>query len=162
MLGGVALPGEVQYYDDGDPQDAYDTLAGYAVAGTLGVVVMDGLSVEADAFYSRREEDNVDLYIYETASLMANVKGTVALNDTFSVYGAAGVGMIWAVNDAFEYSGLGYQLIAGVSAKFTDNVSGVLEARYQDGFSPLVDSNDDASGFSVPVAAVLAGVKFSF
>ena len=168
LLGGVALPGEVTYYYDGDPGDVHDTLAGYALAGTLGVVVVDGFSVEADVLHTSRSEDGGDGYTYSTTSLMGNLKYTAGINDTFGVYGAVGLGYVWATSESpdskgsYDYTGAGYQLIAGVSAKFADNMSGLLEYRYQNTFEPGVDTDDDYYGFSAPVSTVLAGVKIGF
>ena len=167
LLGGVALQGDFDYYhdDSGYVFDSSDTLAaGFAVAGTIGVVVMDGLSVEADAMYTKRNFDEFDAEV-SSASLMGNLKYTAQLNDMFSIYGAAGLGVIGYTSkskDTTDFGGPGYQLIAGVGAKLTDNITAIAEYRYQNtfGVAPAVD--DDYYGFQVPTSTVLVGVKLAF
>ena len=98
LLGGVALPHDVTFYLGTDVDAVDPTVPGYAVAGTLGVVVYDGLSVEADVLHTFRDEEADGGDTYATTSLMANLKYTAHLNDMFSVYGAVGVGHIWLSN----------------------------------------------------------------
>ena len=166
LLGGVALQGDVDYYDDyGDSLTGSDTFeAGYSLAGTIGVVVMDGLSVEADAMYTSREYDGGG-DTFASASLMGNLKYTVPLNDMFSIYGAAGLGVIGytlETKDTYNYGGLGYQLIAGVGAKLTDNITAIAEYRYQNTFDVAPWSEDDYYGIQAPTGTVLVGVKLAF
>lgn len=167
LLGGVALPHDVTFYLGTDVDAVDPTVPGYAVAGTLGVVVYDGLSVEADLLHTFRDEEADGGDTYATTSLMANLKYTAHLNDMFSVYGAVGVGHIWLsnfdgppVSETFELSGWGYQLIAGVGAQVTENVSVVGEYRYQDTFNPYEIGGD--ANMTVPTSSVLAGVKIGF
>lgn len=161
VLGGAALPGVVSYNGEID----FDTDAGYGLGASAGVEVLKGLAIEADLLHLRRTFTGFDFYDLSTTSLMANVKGSVALNDMFSIYAAVGVGAIYLLetsdvsgtNDSF---GAGYQLIAGASAEVAQNISVVGEFRYQDTFeAPL---NDDGDAVSAPTAAFLAGVKLSF
>ena len=164
LLGGVTLEGDVDfYYDDGYYFNGTETFdAGFAVAGTIGVVVMDGLSVEADAMYTSRDNDYDS---FTSASLMGNLKYTVPLNDMFSIYGAAGLGVIGytlETKDTYNYGGLGYQLIAGVGAKLTDNITAIAEYRYQNTFDVAPWSEDDYYGIQAPTGTVLVGVKLAF
>lgn len=167
LLGGAALQADAELYvANGDVLNNILPLdTGYAIAGTVGVGIWEGLSVEADVLYSSRNLSDEDDYPFSTLSLMANLKYTLPLGDMLSIYGAAGVGVIdigeGPGSDAFHYDGAGYQLIAGVSADFTDNISGVLEYRYQNTFDVAPREDDDYYGYIVPVSAVMAGLKFS-
>lgn len=169
LLGGFAQDLDVTYFEDGADDGSVETNFGYAFAGTLGVVVMDGLSLEADVLHSSREYAFDSDDIYSTTSLMGNVKYTIGINDTFSVYGAVGLGYVWGNetwnngNNSADYGSFGYQLIAGVNARFTDNISGVLEYRFQDTFDKSnYTSGPEDFGLSIPVSAVLAGLKLDF
>lgn len=168
LLGGVAQNLDVTYYQNGNDTGSSETEFGYAVAGTIGVVVMDGLSVEADVLHTSRdygEADNGEFYT--TTSLMGNLKYTIQLDDTFSVYGAAGLGYVWGTDEApgykADYNGFGYQLIAGVSASLTDNITGLVEYRYQNQFDSS-DNIDDGTGYGleIPASTVLVGLRLSF
>jgi opacity protein-like surface antigen len=166
LLGGFVQNLPVTYFEDGLDDGSLDTKFGYGVAATVGVVVLDGLSLEADLLHTKRDYADADDLTYSTLSLMANVKYTVALNDTFSIYGAVGLGHIWGkeawTGASNEYASFGYQVIVGAGAKLTDNISAVAEYRFQDTFDK---SNLDGSGdygLSIPVSTVLAGLKFSF
>ena len=129
-------------------------------------MVLDGLSLEADLLHTRRDYANADDLTFSTVSLMANVKYTIALNDTFSVYGAVGLGHVWGeeawTGNSNEYGSFGYQLIAGVGAKLTDNISAVAEYRFQDTFDKSNYQGSGDYGLSIPASTVLAGLKLSF
>jgi opacity protein-like surface antigen len=169
LLGGVALSGDLEVFDDGDLAytDTFDP--GWAVAGTVGVVVMDGLSAELDVLHTSRGDPTDPDDGLETTSFMGDLKYTAALNEMFSLYGAAGVGLIriHEIEDAdvpgeYFYSGFGYQLIVGASAQVTDNVALVGEFRHQDTFGAIDDEDfDDYSG-QAGVNVFLAGLKVSF
>jgi opacity protein-like surface antigen len=166
LLGGVVLERTVEsgvVSDDPDPGST-DFDGGYAAAATLGVVVLEGLSLEADALYKVAEtKSGRD---GSTTSLMANAKYTIPFNDSFSIYAAAGLGMIWYFEDQpspnldIEGSGLGYQLIAGASAAVTEDISLLGEVRYQNTFEWIEDVGGDF--ISSPTVTVLAGLKISF
>jgi opacity protein-like surface antigen len=164
-LGGGVLGVDADFYDstlDDTFADAMD--AGWAVAGTVGIVVMNGLSLEADVLHAQRDFADFDGGL-STTSLMANAKYTFPVGDAFSLYGAAGVGLIMG-NSTFggsdtDFSGFGYQLIGGVAAEVADNVSLVGEGRYQQSFSPL--TNDlNADTLDIPTVTALVGLKFGF
>lgn len=165
LLGGFTAALDTTYFEGGAITD-YNTEAGFAVAATLGIVVMEGLSVEGDVMYSKRgyaEPFGDDT----TASLsvMGNVKYTAQIGDQFAIYGAIGLGHISISEFAvypYYYSGLGYQLILGAAMDLTESASLVAEVRYQNTFSPAeweVDGNDT---IDAPNLSLLAGVKFGF
>lgn len=166
LLGGFVQDLPVNYYSGGSDSGEADTDFGYAIAGTVGVVVLDGLSVEADVLYSSRKYAEDSRETYSTLSLMANAKYTVQLNDTFSVYGAVGLGYVWGTDEypsgSDDYDSFGYQVIAGVGAKLTDNISAVAEYRFQDTFDKSNYQGSGDYGLIIPVSTVLAGLKFSF
>lgn len=166
LLGGGVLGTGVTYSDpvSGAVLTPDTTLAGYAFAGTVGVVVMSGVSIEADVLRTHRVE-NGGTSDYTTTSFMGNVKGTVDVNDMFSLYGAAGVGFVLdEIHDApitNTGSGLGFQLIAGASANITKNIAIVAEGRYQDTFSGVHIQPADVNTH-IPTITLLAGVKVGF
>ncbi|MGN6488650.1 MAG: outer membrane protein [Devosia sp.] len=148
LLGGATLPGTF---------DGYDIPSSWAIAGVVGVGTgIDGLSVEADGFYSQAEYDG--RYTLTTGALMAALKYTATLSDTFSVYGAVGLGGVYLRDEDSDGSsvysegwGAGYLLKAGVTAAVADNVALVGEVRYTDSFAPIAD-------VEMGPAAVLAGI----
>lgn len=166
LLGGAVQNLAVDYYTAGAADGSADTEFGYAIAGTVGVVVMDGLSIEGDVLHTSRDAADFDSNYYATTSVMANLKYTVDLNDTFSVYGAVGVGYVWGTEyfagDTTDYNGFGAQVIAGVGAKLTENISGVAEYRYQTTFDKSNFDGPADFGLIIPTGTVLAGLKLSF
>lgn len=164
LLGGGAFAGLDTTFVGQPP---YAMEGGVAAAATIGVVVMEGLSVEADLFYSSRAYDPDDFdpnSSVSTLSLMANLKYTFEVSEGIGLYAAAGVGYIHLTDDEdgdiYELSGAGYQLIVGATAELADNISLVGELRYQDGFADL--EADGLIPMDSPVAAALVGVKFGF
>ena len=168
LLGGLVQDLDTTFYQGGIAIGGSGTKYGYGVAGTVGVVVMDGLSVEADVLHTSRDFADADNgEFFTTTSLMGNLKYTVALNATFSVYGAAGLGYIWGTDQwpgvQQNYNGFGYQLIAGASAVLTDNITGLVEYRYQNQFdSTHNDPDNSLYGLAIPTSTILAGLKLSF
>lgn len=165
LLGGVTAGGEITQVNPATT--IYDLSPGRALAGTIGVVVAEGLSLEADVLRTQRDYTDFPGDTFSTTSLMANVKYTAALNDTLSLYGAVGVGAIWGVDyfanydDDYHVSGLGFQLIAGASAYLMENLAAIGEIRYQGSFGPLHDEpRDDLR--DTAVVAVTTGLKLSF
>ena len=159
LLGGAALEGTLNY----DGADNDDLEAGGAVAGVIGFGTgIEGLSIEVDAFYAQRDySTNSNDYTLKTGTLMADLKYTVNLNDTFAVYGAVGLGGIYLHDESsfgtvFADSwGAGYLLKAGMTAKVADQISLVGEVRYANSFDYI---DDEQTG----TTAVLAGVHFGF
>lgn len=168
LLGGAAFPGTYEY--DG-PDDPYDIPLGGALAGVIGFDTgLGGLSVEGDVFISQRDYED-GLYTLTTGTAMAALKYTVDLDETFSLYGAAGLGGFYLrdedADDGDLYIdswGLGYLLKAGVTAQVADNVSLVGELRYANSFSPVeyVDSDSETNTGHIGVGAALVGVKLDF
>lgn len=169
LLGGTAS-GDITLHDLQIPglSPVYEMDLGYALAGTVGVVVMDGVSVEADVLHTSRTYTISPDDTQDTTSLMANLKAEMALNDMFSVYGAVGVGVVHSVTFATaatdEYSGFGYQLIGGVSAALTDSVSLIGEVRLQNSFGAM-DPDNPSHQYTIdggPLVTAMTGLKISF
>jgi len=168
LLGGVELGTDYVFSDDGDEFDDPVDL-GPAVAATIGVVVMDGLSVELDGLYTHRVwTDDEDAYI-ASLSLMGNLKYTLDVTDSVSIYGAAGIGYIHYsdlccdAEEAGEFGGFGYQLIAGAGLDVTDSITAIAEVRYQRTFEPAEYLDGDGPfTLDVPTVSVLAGIKLGF
>jgi len=169
VFGGAKLAGEVDYTPYAGCTDAPDALtAGLAYGGPLGVNPgISGLSVELDVLHASSAFTNDANTSIVTTSLMANAKYTFKLTDSFDVYGAAGVGAIhatsiWHTDTYVDATAAGYQLIAGVGANITPNISLFGEYRFQDSFAPFPSTNPpqwDKQSF--PTNVVLAGVKLS-
>lgn len=158
VYGGVTLENTLSWSDgiEGD----YDLDAGWLFGGAVGMdVFAPGLAVELDATYSHAEysgEGN-DL---NGITVMADLVYTAPLTDALSAYFGAGLGVVGAQYQDFDYGyGFGGQVFAGLSMNVTDNVSVFGEVRYQGAFDTI-----DADGFDVEFkrTAVLAGLKFSF
>lgn len=169
LLGGVAS-GDLTFYDLQIPglTNEYQMDLGYALAGTVGVVVMEGVSVEADVLHTSRTYTDSPDDTQDTTSLMANLKAEMSLNDVLGLYGAVGVGVIHSVNfaaaDTVGYTGLGYQLIGGVSASLMENVSLIGEVRLQNSFGEM-DADDPSHQYTIdggPLVTAMAGLKISF
>ena len=167
LLGGATLGLDATFRNGGVLNVADPTQAGYALAGTIGINVVNGLSVEADVMRTFRNEVAAGQDTYGTMSLMGNVKYTVGVTDAFSIYGAVGAGYIWVdnfdgppVNFQYNFGGVGYQLIAGAGYDFTDNLTGLAEVRYQDSFSDY-DLMGNAT-LDLPTVTILGGLKLSF
>jgi opacity protein-like surface antigen len=150
--------------------------AGWALGATFGLETpIDGLSVEVDVLRTWADTEGVSI---ETAgslistSLMANAVYSVDLNDMFSLYGGAGLGMI-ALEAAPDDetlpvgtgSGAGYQVFAGVQADVAENVALTLEGRYQSSFDNIemsVDGLGTVGEQEFNRTSVLVGLLFSF
>src|SRR5262245_16313836 len=86
LLGGVVAGGDLGIPEATPPFDHWDIDPGYALAGTIGVVVMDGLSVEADVLYTKRMYSEDPVYIVEddywtSTSVMGNLKYTLNVTE---------------------------------------------------------------------------------
>jgi opacity protein-like surface antigen len=168
LLGGATFGLDATFYLGGALDAVDPTRVGYAVAGTVGVTVYQGLSIEADVMHTFRNEVAAGLDTYATTSLMANLKYTLPVNDIFSVYAAAGLGYIWVdnydgppVDVDYSFGGFGYQLIGGASVAFTPNLTGLAEFRFQDSVKDY-EIFGGAASLDLPTATVLTGLKLSF
>lgn len=165
LLGGSMGSGDIHFFEDyGDPAYTATYNDDVAFAGTLGMVVMGGLSIEADAMYARRAQDGNTGYTVASTSLMGNLKYTLPVTDMFSVYGAVGVGVInYDMEAGFTYkaNGWGYQLIAGAGAKLTDHITAIAEYRYQDTFD-IAYFDDSPEALQAATSTVLVGIKLAF
>ena len=163
LLGGVAAGLDSKFYENDVLDEEYSMDAGAALAATLGVMVMDNVAIEGDLLWTDRAfTDNAD--DISSISAMINAKAFLPINEMFTVYGAAGVGFIkYAINpNDGNYSGFGYQLIAGASAQVADNIAVVGEARYQSTFSAAESDDNDGWSLEAPTLSLLAGVKIDF
>lgn len=157
LLGGATLSTNFDYNDAN-----YDIPSSWALAGVVGAELgIDGLSAELDVFATQSGAYTSD-YKLTTGTVMAALKYTVALNDTFSVYGAVGVGGVYMLDDSADYGkdidgwGAGYLLKAGVTAAVAENISLVGEVRYADTFAPIESMGNEGQHGA---AAVLVGLQ---
>ena len=173
LMGGWTMPNTLSDFHEGE--NAYDFDAGWALGATFGIETpFDGVSVEVDVLRTvvgYGDEDGEDDDELNSTSFMANAVYSVDLNDMFSLYGGAGVGIIAleAVDEEFDASGsgAGYQVFAGIQAAVAENVALTLEGRYQ---SSIDDIETTVEESPVPVGidmefnrtSILAGVLFSF
>jgi opacity protein-like surface antigen len=161
LLGGFSA-GNLAFSDGTNP---HTMSPGLAFGAAVGFQVMDGASVEVDMLHAARSYTDYEPDSQVNTSLMLNVKGTLPLNETFSLYGAVGLGIIHSVNyqdggGAYGYGGTGYQLIGGTTAVITQNISAVIEGRVQSSFGTLrgdFDPMENVDGG--PVFTVVGGVK---
>lgn len=166
IFGGGVANFDSEFFLNDVLDSTYDMDMGYALGGAIGLEVMDGVAVELDVLHTSRTFTEYSEDTLDTTSLMANVKGTMPINDMFSVYAGAGLGVIHTVNaqesgDSYGYTGAGYQLMAGATASLTDSIAALAEVRYQNSFGPLPADTSDY-GVQSPVVAVMAGLKFNF
>jgi opacity protein-like surface antigen len=169
LLGGTTLDGTLEYYSPTHLEEReLDIPGSLAVAGVIGFGTgIDGLSIEGDFFISQSDYSGDDSYVLTTTTAMAALKYTVELNDTFSVYGAVGVGGVHyydedQLNDVLYMDawGAGYLLKAGVTAKIAENIALVGEVRYTNTFSRVEYSNGYT--YELGTTSVLAGLHFGF
>ena len=149
--------------------------AGWALGATVGIETpIDGVSVEVDVLRTWADaagegDPAPDVSLIST-SLMANAVYSIDLNDMFSLYGGAGLGIIAleleADGDAIvSGSGAGYQVFAGIQAAVAENVALTLEGRYQssiDDIEMTVEELPVGIDMEFNRTSILAGVLFSF
>ena len=165
LMGGWTMPNTLSFSAEGD----FD--AGWALGATVGIETpIDGVSVEVDVLRTWADaagegDPAPDVSLIST-SLMANAVYSIDLNDMFSLYGGAGLGII-SLAEGYDTSGsgAGYQVFAGVQAAVTENVALTLEARYQ---SSIENINMESVEYDYDYeqqfnrTSILAGVLFSF
>jgi opacity protein-like surface antigen len=178
LMGGWVIPSTMDYFAELPivAEGTVDFEAGWALGATFGLETpVDGLSLEVDVL--RTWADAPEGVIPEgsliSTSLMANAVYSVDLNDTFSLYGGAGLGMIaleavpedevtWPVVTG---SGAGYQVFAGVQADVAENVALTFEGRYQSSIDNIEMSVDEVGRVGEQEfnrTSVLVGLLFSF
>jgi opacity protein-like surface antigen len=177
LLGGWVIPNSMDYSTDFlDFEGTVDFEAGWALGATFGLETpVDGLSLEVDVLrtWADGTEDDTGAGSLISTSLMANAVYSVDLNDTFSLYGGAGLGMIAleavpedeGLSESGTGSGAGYQVFAGVQADVAENVALTFEGRYQSSFDNI-DLTADGSLINVETefnrTSALVGLLFSF
>ncbi len=155
VYGGATLAVDSSYDGVDYPMDW-----GPAVGVALGMQTpVEGLAVELDLMYAGAEYSDYDYGVYNTA-LMANAVYTVPLNDTFELYGQAGLGIV-NVTYADDYSGLGagFNVAAGARMELTEGVKAFTELKYTSTFS---DVDADGQDIGYPLATALVGLRFEF
>jgi opacity protein-like surface antigen len=179
LMGGWTMPNTMDYSAESQQQidGSYDFDAGWALGATLGIETpIDGVSVEVDVLRTWADaagEGDLGAGSLISTSLMANAVYSVDLNDMFSLYGGAGLGIIAleAVGDEESFgvdasgSGAGYQVFAGIQAAVAENVALTFEARYQSAIddiemTPELPIGQGQQEFNR--TSILAGVLFSF
>ena len=169
LMGGWTMPNTLSFSAEGD----FD--AGWALGATVGIETpIDGVSVEVDVLrtwaVAPSEGDPAPDFSLISTSLMANAVYSIDLNDMFSLYGGAGLGIIAleieADGDAIvSGSGAGYQVFAGIQAAVAENVALTLEGRYQssiDDIEMTVEELPVGIDMEFNRTSILAGVLFSF
>lgn len=170
LLGGGSLASTLYYYHPGTSTLSGTDAVPMSLAGALAVGYgsnIPNLSFEGDFFYTNRPLDGgiIDL---TTASIMGVAKYTLPLSDTFSVFGAVGVGGLYHHDhsdnntpDSTNAWVAGYQLQGGVTAKVAENIRLVGEVRVENSFGhvPGLPGADDEQA---QTTAVLIGARFGF
>lgn len=172
FLGGGALADSVTFYDASGTATADEPLSeNWAVAGVLGFGLgTEGLSAELDVFATQRDYSVVaDEYRTTFISAMGVLRYEAAITDAISLYGGAGLGVIY-LNDTDLTVGTdyinaveaGYLLKAGVELNVSENLGLLAEVRHANSFRPFPYL--DGSGFSetAPATAIMAGISLSF
>jgi opacity protein-like surface antigen len=176
LMGGWTMPNSLSLSGGGGTVVSIDFDAGWALGGTLGIETpIDGVSVEVDVLRTwadaAGEGDPAPDFSLISTSLMANAVYSIDLNDMFSLYGGAGLGIIALELEADEESigasgsGAGYQVFAGIQAAVADNVALTLEGRYQssiDDIEMTVEELPVSIDMEFNRTSILAGVLFSF
>ncbi|HQZ12244.1 MAG TPA: outer membrane beta-barrel protein [Devosia sp.] len=153
VYGGVTAPNSLAW-----GETTYPLEPGWLVGGAIGLEVIPGLSVELDATFSAA------LYVGETlthdaATLFANLVYSLPIDDAFSAYFGAGVGVVGIRYDTESAATLGGQVFAGLGYEVADNVTLFGEARYQTAFSRLTLWDESVEHNR---ASLLLGLKFGF
>ena len=155
VYGGATLPGDSTYYGTD-----YEMHWGPAIGVALGMQTpIEGLAVELDAMYAGAEYDCCDYGVYN-ASLMANAVYTVPLNDTFELYGQAGLGFV-SLTYADDYTGIGagYNVAVGGRVSLMEGLKAFTELKYTNTFGEV-----DADGYDVGFGTLnaLVGLRMEF
>lgn len=181
-LPGAAMAGEwtdlyFKFYGGGTAEDEqfagvqkWDLLNGHFLGASVGLSTpIEGLSVELDVSHSRAYYIGKQNALEATLA-MANVVYSLPVGEQFSVYGGAGLGFGYVLDDCIVsdvYDSDGYtaagQVFAGAEMKLFDHVSLFGEARYQSALDrvTVTDNVPDTYGVDYARLAVLFGLKVS-
>lgn len=162
VYGGVVLPGIATWNGDD-----YDLNLGPALGASVGMrTPVLGLSVGLDVMWTSAEYTDYSNEFQHSLSGMVEAEYAVPLNDTFELYGAAGLGFVDIVyedtlGDKLSDTGAGYQVAIGARANLLENVALFAEFKHQDTFGTvdLVDITTNA--VSVPTNNLLVGLRFA-
>lgn len=167
-LGGVSLPGKLEFFHPA-PNGVGELEVGAAFAGVVGLATgIDGLAAEFDVFYTGRDYTMLPPNLDGTTTMttiMGDLKYTVDLTDTFSLYGAAGIGVL-RLQDSDSTGPFtdgwktGYVLKVGAATAIANDLSLVGEVRYMDSFEyfEAISPTDDRS--HAATSAALIGLRF--
>lgn len=167
-LGGVSLPGKLEFFHPA-PNGVGELEVGAAFAGVVGLTTgIDGLAAEFDVFYTGRDYTMLPPNLDGTTTMttiMGDLKYTVDLTDTLSLYGAAGLGVL-RLQDSDSTGPFtdgwkaGYVLKVGAATAIANNLSLIGEVRYMDSFEyfEAISPTDDRS--RAATSAALIGLRF--
>ena len=178
---GAAMAGEwtdfyVKLYGGSTAEDSqfagvqeWDLESGHFLGAAVGLSTpIPGLALEFDLTRSRAfyvGEQNV----LEATLAMANVVYSLPVNETFNVYGGAGFGYAFVLDDCItsdEYDSRGSaaagQVFVGAGVTVVEALTFFGELRYQTALG-RVDATDDHGTYGVDYArtAVLLGIKIN-
>lgn len=160
VYGGVVLPGISTW-----PGDDYDMNVGPAFGASLGIgTPIPGLSVGLDVMWTSAEYTEYDNEFQRSLSGMVEVEYAVPLNDTFELYGAAGLGFVDVTyeqigGEKLSDTGAGYQVAIGARANVLENVALFAEFKHQDTFGAADLGTYEVS---TPTNNLLVGLRFAF
>jgi opacity protein-like surface antigen len=158
IYGGATLPGTSTYNNDGYD---YDMLAGAAFGAAAGFYTpVPGLAFKLDVMHSGAEYADYNYGVYNF-SVMAVGEYAAELNDTFSLYGAFGVGAVHVryYSDDYQGWGAGYEAAIGARAKIAEGISAFGELKYVGSFDDVAAGVND---INYPTLNALVGLRFSF
>jgi opacity protein-like surface antigen len=97
-----------------------------------GMLPMSGFSVDADYFYNRADYTPGSAARLDSHSFMADLTYHAPINDSWSLYGGAGLGAVkYDLRNAGSSTVFGWQALGGVEHQFTPTTALFAEYRYQ-------------------------------
>lgn len=186
-LPGAAMAGEwtdfyVKLYGGSTAEDSqfagvqkWDLESGHLLGAALGLSTpIPGLALEFDltrsrAFYVNEHNPLEPTNALEATLAMANVVYSLPVNESFSVYGGAGFGYAFVLDDCIasdQYDSRGSaaagQVFVGASVTVVEALTFFGELRYQTALG-RVDATDDFETYGVDYArtAVLVGIRIN-
>lgn len=146
--------------------DEYATEVGRAAGLAVGVETpIKGFAIELDLLWTEADLAT-DPVTVTSISVMADLVYTLDLNETFGVYGGAGLGFIRLYDTfdgptTFDDTQLGYQVMIGAIANLTQNFAITGEVRWQDSFGTYANMFSPGHPVSYGTTSALVGIKVS-